>query len=308
MGLPVFDSQIAAFGRQVQVVWQQGAYDQASIHYRRSVNRGRSWRSPKMLSAPGRSSEQPTLAVDGNSIHVAWLQTRRGSDTKPVKLVLIHSENRGKSWDVPRQVDRRSIGLSSPVLAAGADRLHLFWGRRRQSTRNYQIFSRASTDQGRSWSRRGIAVAKDGWRPRSVGINGDTVHLLWAKYQYKLAHVEYQRSEDAGKTWSIPQELDEGSAASLAVLGDRIEAVWARDWDGVGPLIYSRSRDGGRTWPIRRQIGRYVRFPALALAMGDNLCAGALHLAYGKHWHLDGGQLVQEIYYRRHPRKLEWLK
>jgi hypothetical protein len=302
-GLPVIQAEIAATGRQMHVVWQQGAYDQASIHHRRSENRGKTWGRPRILSTPGRASEQPTMAVDGRAVHVAWIQTRAGSDTKPVKLFVARSLDRGKHWEKPRRLGRRSIGLSSPVLAAGGGRLHVFWGHRPLGAGPSQIFNRSSADHARSWSPRRVAVENDGWFPSSIAISGDTVHLLWAKYQYKLAHVEYQRSSDAGRSWSAPQQLDDGSVASLGVSGDRIEAVWARDWDGAGPLIYSRSDDGGTSWPVRRQIGRSGRFPALAVATGQGRCAGAAHLAYGKTL-IRNEQFLREIFHKRSPKIL----
>jgi len=303
-GLPVIQAEIAVSGQRVQVVWQQGANDHASIHHRRSVNRGRSWRSPQILSAQGKASEQPTLAVDRGGAYVAWIQTRRGSDTKPVKLFLTRSANRGKDWAAPERLDRRSMGLSAPRLATGGGRLHTFWGRRVNvdGTWTLEILNRSSTDGGMTWSQRARAV-EGSWRPSSVAVDGDTVHLLWDDAQYKLSYVEYQRSHDAGRTWSAPQRLDEASFASLGVSGDRLEAAWIRDWDGIGSLFYSRSRNGGRTWPIRRQIARTGRFPALAVASGKGQCGGAAHLAYGRNWAQDGLSF-QEIYYKRNPKIL----
>jgi hypothetical protein len=304
-GVPIIQAEIAASGRQVHVVWQQGASDQARIHHRRSTNRGKSWRRPRSLSTAGKASEQPTVAVDGKGVHVAWIQTRHGSDTKPVKLFMTRSQNRGKDWTSPERLDRRSLGLATPLLATGGGRVHFFWGRRVyvDGTWTLQVLSRSSTDGGSTWSPRRQVVG-EGWRLSSVAVDGHTLHLLWENGQYKLSWVEYQRSHDAGKTWTEAQRLDEGSLASLDVLGDRLEAAWVRDWDGTGPLIYSRSTDGGRTWPIRRQIGRVTRFPNLTLAGGQGRCAGAAHLTYGKKWVRDELSF-QEIFHRREPQRLD---
>jgi hypothetical protein len=303
-GFPIIQAEIAATGRRVEVVWQQGSYNQASIHHTRSLDRGSSWRIPQVLSTPGKSSEQPTLTVAGRSTYVAWIETRRGSDTKPVKLFLTRSQNRGKDWAAPARLDRRSKGLTTPRLATGGGRLHAFWGRRVNSDGAWtlEILNRASSDGGATWSPRTRAVA-DGWRPSSVAVVGDTVHLLWEDVQYKLAHIHYQRSDNAGQTWSKHQELDRASFASLGVSGERLEAAWIRDWDGTGSLFYSRSRDGGRTWPIRRQIARAGRFPALTVAGGRGRCAGAAHLAFGRNWAQDG-QPRQEIFSKRSPKIL----
>lgn len=304
-GTPVMQAEIAAFGRDVQIVWQQGAYDQARIFHRQSGTSGRSWRPTTQLSPASRSSEQPALAVGDNNVYVAWIQTRRGSDTKPVKLFLAHSPDEGRSWAQPRQVDSRSISLAAPRLAAAQGQLHLLWGRhiRLEDSWDLDIFHRSSSDGGLTWTPR-VVVVDGGWRVSTVAADGETLHLLWEDASYKLSNMMYTRSLDGGTSWSQSHWLDQAAFGAIGADGPTLEAVWINNYQGGGFLTHRRSESGGARWGVIRDLGKRAYTPALAMTREGEACGRATHIVYARRWWKDD-RTLQEIFYRRHPRRLK---
>ncbi|HEX8911909.1 MAG TPA: sialidase family protein [Humisphaera sp.] len=109
-------------------------------------------------------------------------------------------------------------------------------------------------------------------RPAVVGVDGLDVfadraagrlHLLTVlKPGDGHAALAYQRSDDAGATWTAPVPVGagqpeptpshRGADAQIAAAGDRVVAVWTTpgtiDRFGRGPMASAVSADGGRTW------------------------------------------------------------
>jgi hypothetical protein len=252
---------------------------------------------------------QPTLAAEEDSVYVAWIRTRRGnSSTKPAKLFFVRSSNAGEDWSRPRRIGRRAKGLSTPRMASDGSRLHLVWGRRENrdgTSLILEILHRSSADGGTTWSERNQPVQRLGHLPWSVVADGDTVHLLWGRFTFKEARVEYQRSTDLGRTWSARITLDDqGSSAALSASGRSLDSVWIHDLHGTGPVIHRRSRNGGITWSPSKQLSESGRLPTLTTVDDGEACGGATHVLWARHLAQDGLSF-QEIYHRRHPRYLE---
>ncbi|MGH9892168.1 MAG: sialidase family protein, partial [bacterium] len=73
--------------------------------------------------------------------------------------------------------------------------------------------------------------------------------------------LRYLRSDDSGRTWLVPLEIDSrvappgrvmrGNDVQIAAAGDRLVAVWhttGTGYMGSGSLATAISKDGGKTW------------------------------------------------------------
>ena len=92
--------------------------------------------------------------------------------------------------------------------------------------------------------------------------DGGTLHLLTGRVDGEGAtpSLWYQRSADAGETWTPavripadppPYRMERGDDPQVAADGERILAAWTAagtGWGGSGPLTTAMSSDGGRTW------------------------------------------------------------
>jgi hypothetical protein len=96
-----------------------------------------------------------------------------------------------------------------------------------------------------------------------VYASGPRLHLLTAhRDPGQPAQLRFQRSDDAGQTWSSavlvapaqppPSPVTRGQDAQIAAAGDIVVAAWTtagtEDRFGRGPIATALSSDGGRTW------------------------------------------------------------
>ena len=88
-----------------------------------------------------------------------------------------------------------------------------------------------------------------------IGVNGDTVHVVWAdRLSANKGAIYYTRSADTGLTWSSPIPITDVNRnawnPAIAVNGANIHVVW-REIDtvtGHRSSWYIHSLDGGNTW------------------------------------------------------------
>jgi hypothetical protein len=67
--------QLAVAGERVYLAWDDGLGDTPRVLLRRSADRGRRFRSEELLSEPGVAASFPVLALQGDSVAIAWSQT-----------------------------------------------------------------------------------------------------------------------------------------------------------------------------------------------------------------------------------------
>jgi hypothetical protein len=188
------------------------------------------------------------------------------------------------------------------AVAAGGDTVHAVWTDNRDG--NDEIYHKRSTDAGATWEadQRLTNVDRRSWCP-SVAVAGATVHVVWEDNRdVDWFDVYYQRSTDAGATWSGDLKLSASGMAfgpSLAVSGDTVHVVWdglPSDTAGI-PLevYYARSTDAGATWDsvvrLTNDTADYAWQPAVAAA------GSTVHVAWydGR----NGPAYPAEIYYKR---------
>src|SRR5688500_18383066 len=65
------------------------------VHYRRSLDDGRTWGEQVTLSAQAQHAEQPAIATAGANVYVAWHELHGQTP----QIIVRRSRDRGATWD-----------------------------------------------------------------------------------------------------------------------------------------------------------------------------------------------------------------
>lgn len=191
------------------------------------------------LTRPGRvaTGSEPVVAVTGNTVHVAWLDTGDGR----LGIALATSRDGGRTFGAPRDVTPRTNDhLSEPRIAADGDTVFVAW-EQTSSGQPTQLRTAGSRDGGRTFPCQ-ARVSRVGDEPNrfDLAVDGDAVHWAWNSGKDR---VVIRRSEDAGRTLAEPVEAASGFGTPRVVAdGGKVVVVHGQD------TTVTSSTDGGRTY------------------------------------------------------------
>ena len=122
---------IGANGSNIHVVWEDAGYiDESPEGYeivgRNSTDNGITWNNEIRLTNHINRSEQPRTAVDGDNIHVAWIDNR---DHYPYEdafeIYYINSTDGGKTWSDETRLTYAKNDSVMPAIATANGYTHL---------------------------------------------------------------------------------------------------------------------------------------------------------------------------------------
>lgn len=244
---------IVANNSLINVVWTDLRDGHAQIYHKRSTDAGISWGNDNRLSNGPSESFDPSIAIDGQNLHVVWDDWRNQA-----QIFYKRSSDGGLSWsqEIPitdsAHVQYPSISVSGQFVHVAVSALT-------------EIYYVRSTDGGQSWNNK-VKLTLDtnivNRGPISIAASGSNVHTVWRDDRNGNGNGEiyYKRSSDNGASWGPDIRLTVDSLMSqfptLAVNGSTIHVVWEDFRDDVlggWEIYYKRSLDGGTTWePDRR--------------------------------------------------------
>jgi hypothetical protein len=104
------------------VAWFTGGEARQGAFYARSVDGGRTFSEPLMLTNGGHA-QRPFVAAAGDRVWLAWKEFDAGRTT----VVVRSSADRGSTWTPPRVVASAAGFSDHPLLLASGDRMFLSW-------------------------------------------------------------------------------------------------------------------------------------------------------------------------------------
>src|ERR671923_592100 len=210
------------------------------------------------------SGPRASLAVSGNNIYLTWWDNKTGNN----EVFFAGSSNGGKSFRNPINLSNATGGSADSEVAASGSNVYVTWWDNK--TGSWQVFSRASTDDGKSFGNAtmlksiGNSTAKTPLKaPPSntisvdtlVAASGDNEYITWWDNKTGNWEVLFARSTDNGKTFSanttnISNSTDMRSiGARIAASGSNVYIAWIDITNaGQKQVMFRASTDNGKTF------------------------------------------------------------
>ncbi|MFA5406271.1 MAG: sialidase family protein [Candidatus Nanoarchaeia archaeon] len=141
---------------------------------------------------------------------------------------------------------------NNPFIVSGSDRLYLVW--QDNSSGNYNIYFKSSTDYGATWSSSSQLTSAVSYSNNpSLAVNDSNLYLTWADNRDGEFKIYFKSSTDYGATWGVDTVISDGvwdSTPIVALSGDSVYVVYFNG-TGVsaqGDLFFIDSSDGGSSW------------------------------------------------------------
>jgi len=284
---------IASNGNVLHVVWQDYRDGNLEIYYKRSTDGGVTWGTDVRLTNDGAFSENPSVAVSGQIVHVIWQDNRQGAGNDDIFYK--RSSDGGATWGADIQLTNDAAYSQYSSLAVSGSAVHIVWHDTRDS--DYEIYYKHSTDGGISWSADMRLTNSVGisYYP-SIAVNSSLIHVVW--YDNRGGnnyHIYYKHSTDNGVSWGPDTHLSDTNSNSadpcISVSGSLINVVWEDNRDGNIEVYYKRSTDGGSTWGADARLTNNTadsRHPSVASS------GSIVHIVWD-----DNRDGYQQLYYKR---------
>jgi hypothetical protein len=227
---------------RIAVVLRGGA-DHVGIKGRLDIvfsnDAGRTWAKPTVVNDSPLDDRNPAFgqAKDGALVVAFWRAAKDtykdyelDSPNQPVSTWVTRSEDGGRTWSNPAEIDVRDIGYGSPygkilTLPDGSMLMNVYGyavrkpGERAEAKVDHSHLYR-STDNGRTWTRH--ATIGKNFNETGLLDLPDRTLLAAMRSAGDKANVWLSRSTDGGKTWSAPEQVSGPAShpADLARLPD----------------------------------------------------------------------------------------
>ena len=286
---------IAASGSKVHVVWYHDRTGNYELFYRRSMDGGGSWDAEECLYNDNIWSWLASVAVLGNTVHIAWSDARTGSLQAVYHM---RSTDDGHTWSEPQRLSvPTTLGhAQGPKMNVSDARVYVswyyYWGGPEHA--RYQL----STDGGVSWwGEIDPAVDADYSTNLTVQQSDPYIYYFWEEKQSGLMTLQHRHSTNKGLRWqpevSIRLQQTDWIYYSYAVSGATVHLTYKDEVNGLGVIRYICSTDAGENWSDPVDISPFstgANHPSIAIS------GSALHILLTDY--RDG---AGEIYYRRNP-------
>jgi sialidase-1 len=212
----------AYYGNVVHREWMSGG----GPMFVRSLDNGKSWESTPTLAAENSEDRYSCSAEMRQAPDGTWLFPIYHQDSKRAWGGLIHSSDKGKTWNAPVPIgknDGQFLPAETDVVLLKDGTLYAaLRGSIKDSVRMHYS---SSTDMGKTWAK--VAdIGFQGHSPSFTRLKSGALLLTYRAFfddfQHKKGYTGMRISYDEGKTWTGPYMIDKmwGAYPSTVELKD----------------------------------------------------------------------------------------
>ena len=274
---------LAVSGDTVHVVWWNSKSGGSTIYYKHSFDGGVTWGADTSITDSINSSDFPSIAVSGATVHVVFRDTTGGQHASYYKRSL----DGGNTWG-PNVLLGNYYWWPS-ITATGSS---VFVALNSNSPGNSEVWCRRSTDNGSTWDTvHQISNATGRSEDPSIAAGGGFVHLAWNDNRTGIMQTFYRRSSDNGVSWGPETQLTNAPEFAyfplLRVFGSNVDLVWGNRTGSAFDIYYKSSADFGATWNTEQHLTSGTATSAYPVIARDG---PNIHLVW---WQFNG-----DVYYR----------
>jgi hypothetical protein len=240
-----YEAVVASSGSNVHVAWVKTEFNLIwQILYKHSPDGGITWEPEVCLSGSSVDAYNPTIAVSGSDIYVAWNDKRDGN----IEIYYIKSTDNGLNWEPEIRLTDDPADSGLPSIAVSGSNVHVVWTDSRNGLN--EVFYKGSVDGGENWGD-DIPLHFDpvfSVYP-NLAVSNSVIHVVWIEFYGVYFSVFYTYSTDGGDTWAAKTHLNEYECntefPSIAVAGTLLHVVWKDFRDANYEIYYKRNPTGG---------------------------------------------------------------
>ncbi len=232
---------MAVSGNTVHIVWQADDHKANEIFYKKSTDGGSTWLPEMRISNALSNALKPSIAVNGQSIHVVWGKAD-GSG-----IYYRRSLDDGNVWLPQYELTTMSAYSEQPMITVSDTMIFAFWSDRRNG--NGDIYMRRSVDNGETWEN-DLKIPDNhnqAVNPRAAS-NGTYVYVVWSEVNVSDWATFEAISTDGGLSWAGPgvSLVNHGiSTHPFIALNEReVHIIATEESDGNQEIYYSHDENG----------------------------------------------------------------
>jgi hypothetical protein len=244
-----------------------------TIFTARSTDGGKSFSTPQPMLTEGGQRFETFVVNPKGRIYAGWLDKTNllkakaeGKEFEGSGVAFAWSDDKGATFNGKKILMDHACECCRMSAALDRDGQPVFvWRQVFDGNIRDHWAAKLSADGG---TLSGGRVSDDNWAISSCPHHGPGLtidanggwHVVWFTKGANRQGLFYARSNDGGKTFSVPEKFGDdakapGHPVALAVKG-RLYRVW-KEFDGTSTTIpLQMSRDGGKTWSAPRVIAQ----------------------------------------------------
>lgn len=212
-----------------------------------------------------RQSEASMVSLKDGTLLLAYTDFYAGNlfDDAPAQIMAKISENGGKTWSEPFQIQEnigRLNGMSASLLRLKSGRIMLSFHRKDTSETECHIMAKISEDECRTWSKPAQVTEGMyffcGTNDRLVQMSDGRILMPMGYWVNSKCYVFCYYSDDEGKTWKMSaRATHEAGAYEPVVVELSNSTVLMLIRNRSGQILKSYSNDRGETWSMPESLG-----------------------------------------------------
>ena len=189
----------------------------------RSLDNGITWSNEQQISNANGRSEDQSMTILGNDVHLSWNDNRNGG---VMQIYYRHSSDLGVTWDPEFQLIHGPSGSNYSTMVC-LDKNHVDVPAGDSRNGAFQVWIKQSADKGVTWATE-TPVSSGGNIGQAYPYmvrDSSNLYLVYLQFNSPTS-AWYTHSGDGGVTWDSAMSLGNGGQPFIAYTGCVLHIIW----------------------------------------------------------------------------------